>query len=173
MPTPEAVTMQRATDTRTTDDVALWHALHALECAYWHDVDRNAGRSAHEFYVPDGVMVVGHNRFEGREEIRKFYCWREQQSTTSVAGATTTRHLINNLYVESATDRSAKLIGIVSFYGGVAKRTAHPKPPILMTDLIAECVRDDDGRWRYRSHLLQPVFVSHESPLSLAIASRR
>ena len=65
------------------------------------------------------------------------------------------------------------MVGIVSFYGGVARKTSQPKPPILMTDLINECVRDDDGQWRYRSHVLQPVFMSHESPLSLAIAGQR
>src|SRR6266850_608289 len=49
------------------DNHKLWYALYSLEIAYWHDVDRNGGRNAHEFYVPDGVMVVGHNRFEGRD----------------------------------------------------------------------------------------------------------
>ena len=156
-----------------TDNHKLWYALYSLEIAYWHDVDRNGGRSAHEFYVPDGVMVVGHNRFEGRDDIRKFYEWREQQGKTSVTGTTTTRHLLNNLSIESSTERSANVIGIVSFYGGVARRMSQPKPPILMTDLVSECVLDDDGRWRYKSHILEPVFASHESPLSLAIAARR
>jgi hypothetical protein len=155
------------------DEVSIWYALHRLEIAYWHDVDRNGGRHAHEFYVADGVMVVGHNRFEGRDAIRKFYDWREQQGKTSVAGSTTTRHLVNNLHIEKHTERSANVVGIVSFYGGVARKTSQPKPPILMTDLINECVRDDDGQWRYRSHVLQPVFMSHESPLSLAIAGQR
>jgi hypothetical protein len=154
------------------DDVGLWYALHRLETAYWHDVDRNGGRNAHEFYLADGVMVVGHNRFQGRDAIRKFYEWREHQGKTSVAGATTTRHLVNNFFVESSTERCANILGIVSFYGGVARRTSQPKPPILMTDLISECVLDDDGQWRYKSHVLQPVFMSHESPLSLAIAAK-
>ena len=96
-----------------TDNHKLWYALYSLEIAYWHDVDRNGGRNAHEFYVPDGVMVVGHNRFQGRDDIRKFYEWREQQGKTSISGATTTRHLLNNLSIESSTKHSASVIGIV------------------------------------------------------------
>ena len=40
------------------DEVDLWHALYRLEARYWHDVDCNSGRNAHEFYVPDGMMVA-------------------------------------------------------------------------------------------------------------------
>ena len=49
------------------DELLLWHALHDLEARYWHDVDFNCGRNAHEFYRPDGLMVVGHN--PGLEEV--------------------------------------------------------------------------------------------------------
>ena len=58
------------------DELLLWHALHRLEVTYWYDVDFNEGRTAHEFFTPDGVKMVGHNRFEGRQEIRAFYEWR-------------------------------------------------------------------------------------------------
>ena len=55
------------------DEVALWHALYQLETRYWHEVDANGGRNAHEFYLPDGLMVVGHNRFQGRDKIKDFF----------------------------------------------------------------------------------------------------
>jgi hypothetical protein len=67
----------------TPDELLLlWPALHRLEATYWYDVDFNEGRTAHEFFTPDGVKVVGHNRFEGREEIRNFYEWRESSAST-------------------------------------------------------------------------------------------
>jgi hypothetical protein len=72
----------------THDELLLWHALHRLEVTYWYDVDFNEGRTAHEFFTPDGVKTVGHNRFEGREEIREFYEWRARQSGTKAV-----RHL--------------------------------------------------------------------------------
>ena len=73
----------------THDELLLWPALHRLEATYWYDVDFNEGRTAHEFFTPDGVKVVGHNRFEGREEIRKFYEWRARQT-----GSTAARQLV-------------------------------------------------------------------------------
>ena len=56
----------------THDEVSLWHALYCLETKYWHEVDCNGGRNAHEFYLPDGLMVVGHNRSRGTTKSRNF-----------------------------------------------------------------------------------------------------
>ena len=81
----------------THEEVMLWHALYQLETRYWHEVDANGGRNAHEFYLPDGLMVVGHNRFQGREKIKEFYTWRERQAVTAISSVKTTRHLVNNL----------------------------------------------------------------------------
>ena len=109
----------------THDELLLWHALHRLEVTYWYDVDFNEGRTAHEFFTPDGVKVVGPNRFEGREQIREFYEWRARQSGTQAV-----RHLITNLYVASSSERCATVLGIVSFYGGVtypSKRQSTPQ----------------------------------------------
>ncbi|HEY7664877.1 MAG TPA: hypothetical protein VH934_17305 [Xanthobacteraceae bacterium] len=156
------------------DHVALWHALYELEARYWHDVDCYGGRSAHEFYLTDGVLQVGHNRFQGREKIREFYAWRERQAATAISSVKTTRHLISNLFIESSEARSAKAVGIVSFYGAAVRPpAAQSKPPMLIADLVNECVLGDDGGWLYRSHTLQPIFMSHEAPPSIAIDTRR
>jgi hypothetical protein len=39
----------------------------------------------------------------------------------------------------------------------------------LIADVISECVRGEDGTWRFRSHVVQPVFLGSDHPLSLAI----
>src|SRR5262245_55882510 len=154
-------------------EIDLWHALYRLEARYWHEVDRNGGRNAHEFYLADGVLVVGHNRFQGREKIREFYAWRERHCTTVISSVKTTRHLINNLFVESCDGRNAKVMGIVSFYGAASRPPAQQsKPPLLMADLVNECVLNDNG-WHFKSHMLHPVFMSHEAPPSIAIDTRR
>ena len=101
----------------THDQLLLWHALYELEARYWHEVDFNGGRNAHEFFTPDGLMVVGDNRFEGREKILQYYQWRERQAANAVSSVKTTRHLINNLYLESSGERCARALGIISFYG--------------------------------------------------------
>jgi hypothetical protein len=159
---------------KAPDEVDLWHALYRLEARYWHEVDCNGGRNAHEFYLPDGVLVVGHNRFQGRDKIREFYAWRERHCTTVISSVKTTRHLINNLFVESCDGHSAKVMGIVSFYGAAARPPAQQsKPPLLMADLVNECVLDDDSGWHFKSHMLHPVFMSHEAPPSIATDTRR
>jgi len=156
------------------EEASLWHALYRLEVRYWHEVDCNGGRRAHEFYAPDGVMCVGHNRFEGREKIREFYAWRERQALTAISSVKTTRHLINNLIVDPTAEGRAKVLGIVSFYRSASRQpTQQSKPPMLIADLISECVLDADHGWQYKSHLLQPVFMSHETPPSIAVDTRR
>ena len=93
----------------THDELLLWHALHRLEVTYWYDVDFNDGRTAHEFFTPDGVKIVGHNRFEGREGIRAFYEWRASQIGANavrqpeISGVKAVRHLITNLYIASSS----------------------------------------------------------------------
>jgi hypothetical protein len=155
------------------DELLLWHALSSLEARYWHEVDFNCGRRAHEFYRPDGVMVVGHNRFEGRDKIREFYQWRERQTVTAVSSVKTMRHLLSNLVVDSNGEGRATLLGVVSFYGAAAKPpVSQSKPPMLIADLINECVREG-GTWQFQSHTLRPVFMSDEAPLSIAVDTRR
>jgi hypothetical protein len=153
------------------DEHLLWPALHRLEATYWYDVDFNEGRTAHEFFTPDGVKVVGHNRFEGREEIREFYEWRARQTGSKavfllgVSGVKAVRHLITNLYVASSSEGCTTVLGIVSFYGGVTYPTYRQSlPPIMVADLITECVLSKDNAWRFKSHTVRPVFMSNAPP---------
>jgi hypothetical protein len=119
-------------------------------------------------------MVVGHNRFQGRDKIKEFYAWRERQAVTAISSVKTTRHLVNNLFVESSGDSAARVLGIVSFYGAVVRAPApQSKPPMLIADLMNDCVLDRDKGWQFKSHTLQPVFMSHEAPPSIAIDTRR
>jgi hypothetical protein len=154
------------------DELLLWHALHRLEVTYWYDVDFNEGRTAHDLFTPDGVKTVGHNRFEGREQIRAFYEWRARQNGVTaerqlgISGLRAVRHLIANLYVASSSERSATVRGMVIFYGG---KTKHQSNPPMVADLINECVLNEDNVWRFKSHTLQPVFMSNETTQSMAI----
>ena len=158
--------------TNTHDELLLWHALHRLEVTYWYDVDVNEGRTAHQFFTVDGVKMVGHNRFEGREQIRAFYEWRARQSPTEavrqlgIGGLRAVRHLVTNLHVASSSEGCATVRGIVIFYGGKSKlQSNHP----MVADLFNECVLDKDNVWRFKSHTVRPVFMSNESPPSMQI----
>jgi hypothetical protein len=116
--------------------------------------------------------MVGHNRFEGREQIRAYYEWRARQSGTEavrklgISGVKAVRHLITNLYVASSSERCATVLGIVIFYGG--KSMGQSNSP-MVADLINECVLNKDNVWRFKSHTLRPVFMSNETPPSMKI----
>jgi hypothetical protein len=154
------------------DELLLWHALHRLEVTYWYDVDFNEGRTAHELFTPDGVKIVGNNRFEGREQIRAFYEWRARQNGATAAhqlgisGVRAVRHLITNLQVTSSSERCASVVGIIVFYGGKSKRQSNPP---MVADLINECVLNKDNVWQFKSHTIRPVFMSNETPQSMQI----
>jgi SnoaL-like domain len=143
---------------------ALWYALQCLETNYWYDVDFNAGRNAHEFYVSDGLFAVGDNEFRGHARIRAFYTWRRQR------GHSTTRHLINNLRVSSSDGKRASSLGVLSLYRAEGRPPFQgERPPMLIADLNADCVLGDDGLWRYHTHTLRPIFVGSDIPLSISI----
>jgi hypothetical protein len=55
------------------------------------------------------------------------------------------RHLISNLFIQSCDGWGLKVMGIVSFYGAPGRPPApQSKPPMLVADLINECILDDE-----------------------------
>jgi SnoaL-like domain len=151
-------------DIHDRDEAALWYALHRLETSYWYDVDFNAGSKAHEFYARDGLFAVGDNQFRGHDKIRAFYAWRRQR------GHTTTRHLINNLLAIRQDDNCALLTGVLSLYRADGRPPFQgERPPMLIADLSGDCVLGEDKVWRYQTHVLHPIFVGSDIPLSISI----
>jgi hypothetical protein len=145
------------------DDLALWNALNRLLADYWADVDGNGGREAHLFYVPDGVYVVGNNRFEGREAIAGFYERRRY-------GAASTRHIVSNVRVFRDDAGRARLVGLMTLYRAEGKspfQGAHP--PAMIADFEIACRLESDGQWRFGSHLLRPFIVGSDMPASITI----
>jgi hypothetical protein len=151
-----------------SDDMALWYALNRLTTNYWFEVDFNGGTSAHEFYLADALFVVGDNRFEGQDKIRAFYTKRQQR------GPITGRHVVTNLQVTSTHEHRASLVGVLTLYYAKGRPPHHgPHPPALVADIAADCVRGGDERWRYRSHVLSPLFIGNAMPISLSVDSGR
>ena len=146
-------------------DLALWYALNRLMTTYWADVDENAGLQAHEFYLPEGIFVIGNNRFEGKGKIEAFYARRRH-------GALVTRHLLSNL--RAFDDRpDARIVGVMSLYRADGKSPFQgARPPAMIADFEAHCSLGDDQRWRFRSHLLRPFIIGNDMPASIAINPR-
>ncbi|HEY4040938.1 MAG TPA: nuclear transport factor 2 family protein [Rhodopila sp.] len=151
-----------------TDDVGLWYALYRLMTNYWFEVDHNGGNAAHEHYLPDALFVVGSNRFEGQEKIRAFYAQRRRR------GPITARHLIDNLQVLPTDDNQVHLVGVLSLYYAQGHPPRHGiHPPMLVADVAAECVRDANQRWLFRSHVLTPLFIGNAIPISVSVDTER
>jgi hypothetical protein len=147
--------------------LAIWFALYDLETTHWADVDFNGGANAHELYCADGVLAVGPNRFDGRKGVRRFYEWRRSR------GETSSRHIISNMMVNSHTERRATATGVITIHRGKgAQPIAYGNVPALVADFTSECVRGPNDEWLYASHIIDPVFVGSDLPLSLAIDPR-
>jgi len=147
-----------------TDEVVLWYALYRLTTNYWFEVDFNGGGNAHDFYVPDGLFAVGDNLFQGHDQIRAYYAWRQRR------GHTTARHLVDNLQVLPSDEQHVRLIGVLSLYRADGRPPfVGERPPMLVADVRADCVRGEDKRWRYEAHRLHPIFVGRDIPHSISI----
>jgi hypothetical protein len=140
------------------DAAAILQQLVALETEYWFDVDFNWGRNAHTLYVEDGVFVIGDSRMEGRDAVAKFYSWREER------GSRTARHVITNPRLESFADDKVILRCILLLYAADGAPVLPSAPPILIADVLSECVRDAKGQYRFKYHHLSPVFMGGEAP---------
>ena|ERR1700733_157721 len=154
-------------NTHNNEELSIWFALYRLEVTHWNDVDFNGGKNADELYCDDGVLAVGPNRFEGRHGIRIFYEWRRSR------GETTSRHIVTNVTVRTHDEHRASAFGAITIYRGKGERPLERgNVPSLVADLTSDCVLGSDNIWRYDSHILDPVFIGADVPLSLAIDPR-
>jgi hypothetical protein len=148
------------------DSDNLWSALNQLMAAYWADVDENGGVQAHEFYLPEGIYVIGNNRFEGKAKIEAFYARRRHSTIV-------TRHLLANLRAFAEHEQGARMVGVMSLYRADGKSPFQgARPPAMIADFEVNCVLGDDRRWRFRSHLLRPFIVGNDMPASIMINPR-
>jgi hypothetical protein len=145
-----------------TNDAQLWFSIYSLVVNYWRDVDHHEGRDAHHFYVADGAFVVGDNHFDGHDGIRTFYAWRRKREKFG------SRHLLSDLVVIADGERQARGVGVVTLHRAIGRPPYRTTSPALISDLTCDCVREDDT-WRFKSHVLNPLFVGDDVPLSLSV----
>jgi hypothetical protein len=129
-----------------------------LEIEYWHDVDFNWGRNAKASYVDNCTFAIGDHRMEGIDAIEEFYRWRETR------GERTARHLVTNFRLDKVADTFATFQCILLLYAADGNPILPAKAPTLIADIHNECVFCPDGRWRFQSHLLIPIFMGSELP---------
>jgi SnoaL-like domain len=151
---------------RNTPDAELWYAIYSLVVNYWRDVDFNEGHAAHDYYVADGAFIVGDNRFEAHDGIRTFYSWRRRREKFG------TRHLVSDVVVVADGDRRATGAGVVTLYRATGRPPFRNTVPTLVADFTCDCVRGDDERWRFGRHVVDPLFIGDDVPLSLSVNTK-
>lgn len=133
------------------DAHAVFAELYRFQVDYWHEVDHNYGRAAPDFYTEDGLFVVGSERMAGRAEVAAFYAWRER------LGTRTARHVVMNCRLTSFTTEEAEFECVMMLYADDGAPVLPSRPPIMIADVADRCVRQG-GAWRFRSHVLTPIF---------------
>jgi hypothetical protein len=148
---------------QNTKDAQLWFCIYSLVVNYWRDVDYNEGRDAHRFYVANGSFIVGDNHFDTHEGIRTFYAWRRRREKFG------TRHLLSDLVVVADGERRVRGLGVVTLHRASGRPPFRTTMPSLISDLTCNCVCDEDDTWRFESHILDPLFIGDDVPLSLSV----
>jgi hypothetical protein len=151
---------------RNTCDAQLWYAIHSLLVNYWREVDFNEGRNAHDFYLADASFIVGDNQFRTSEGIKTFYAWRRKREKFG------SRHLLSDLLVIAGGERRAKCFGVMTLHRATGRPPFRNTVPTLIADLRCECVLGDDDYWRFASHVLDPLFIGDDVPLSLSVNTK-
>jgi hypothetical protein len=136
----------------TVDKLRIRQELEMLNIAFWHDVDSDWGRQAHEFFTEDGVYTTSHKARKGRDEIRGFYAGREAK------GPRVARHLIHNFHVTVHDADHATAEWTMCLYADDGVAPLMSEPPILIGAVKDECVRGANGTWRYASRTTTPLF---------------
>jgi hypothetical protein len=132
--------------------------LHLRMADYWHEVDLNSGVGASAYYTEDGVFEGGNEPLVGREAINAFYQWRIGR------GVRTSRHVVTNFRADFQDATHATTYCIMLLFAADGAPILPSTPPIMITDLIDECVKGDDGQWLYKRRSFTPLFQGQIAP---------
>ena len=157
------------------DKLLLWLALYQLEDQVLHTRSTSTAeaRRIELFLRRDGVMVVGHNRFQGREKDRAGILRLARASGTTPGQLEDHASPDNDLIVEIDDRGRAKVLGIVSFSWRIRAAAGGAVE-------AADAGRRPDQRFSTRSEhggdssRGEAVFsMGHEAPLSIAVDTQR
>jgi len=125
---------------------------------YWYEVDVHGGLRAAACYTEDGVFEGGGPPLVGRAAIHEFYRWRAER------GERTSRHVVTNLRAEFADAHIARTYAIMMLYAADGPPVLPSTPPIIITDLVDECVKGADGLWLLKRRTFVPLFQGGAQP---------
>jgi ketosteroid isomerase-like protein len=131
---------------------------------YWDDVDFNRGLGAPEFYTEDCVFWVGSDRnFEGRAGIAEFYRYRTDRGTRTTSHATA-----NFRVIPDGNDRATVTYIVANYASDGSPPITGLTGPSLVSKVEAECIKDADGYWRFKTVRGTPLFIGGE-PYTISV----
>lgn len=148
----------RSLDTSAVVDVselerlAIARDLEMMLADFWYDVDKNYGRNASEFYCDDGVFKASKETYEGLEMIKAFYKYREDQ------GPRTAAHTFTNFRVKIESPTRAITTWYLVLYAHDGEPVLDTAPPIQIALSTDVCVKEADGKWRYKHRKFENWF---------------
>lgn len=126
---------------------------------YWFEVDMKGGAGVSQTFTEDGLFYAGPGEpLVGRAAIEKFYTWRTDR------GPRVSRHVITNFRAEFTDATHATTCCVMMLYAADGKPVLPSLPPIAVCDLIDQCVKEADGKWRYSERKFIPLFLGGTPP---------
>jgi hypothetical protein len=137
----------------SAERLALTHELEALTIDYWHDVDSNWGRTAPNYFAPDGVFIGPAASYEGREKVRAFYKWREDRGPRTVV------HAVHNFQAKLDAPGKATCHWFLMLYAADGKPELPSAPPIQIAYMTDKLTLDPKEGWLLNSRKFENWFV--------------
>jgi hypothetical protein len=127
--------------------------LETLLIDYWHDVDTNWGRNAHDYYTDDAVFESTNASYHGKAKIKAFYQYRVDR------GPRVAVHSVSNFRVELESPTRATCNWYLTLYAQDGAPILPTNPPIQIAHITDKCVKQPDGRWLYERRTFDAWFV--------------
>ena len=131
---------------------ALAVELEAMLADYWHDIDTNWGRNAGAYYTDDAAFIGEAATYAGKAKIQEFYAWRVQQ------GPRLAVHAVNNFRVESIDGDRCRATWYLLLYAANGEPILPTHPPITISLVTDDYVRQADGVWLCQRRLWKTLF---------------
>jgi hypothetical protein len=161
--------MRRQRREDALDTVLLEQMLHD----YWREIDFNAGRNVADYWVDDGIFVVGDQvSVRGSVALTAFYAdWAKQVSALK-SGVRTARHSSMSLRCLFEAEGVATLTFLALNFSGSGNPPLYDATaPTIISDARMECRRDAEGQWRIASFHAQPIFIGADPFLNKQIVT--
>jgi ketosteroid isomerase-like protein len=140
----------------TATQATARQAIDALNTEFAYLIDHDHSEGVADLFTESGVQgVMGGQLVEGREAIRRSYAERKTR------GVRTARHLFTNLRLTFESESRVRGSTILLLFA-VDGPPPHYAEPLGVADYEDIYERDPNGRWRFVSRLIRPVF-SHRT----------